>query len=244
MRCKTGWGPAESRNMTTIAPVPARIRLSLPTLILAVVAGVMTGVIVAALGPIMGMTLGYFWGGAITVALLTIALCPARALFDDLLVMGMIWIMLALQWMLAGSRVGFGAVTQCLVVVLAMQWSLLGSVRFVHWMGLPRTLARALVGLVMAGAITSPVWLGTLLHRMSSPWLVETLCNVHVLLVMNAKLPALDYWTQQPLAYKYLTNLGQDVAYAPAKTILWTLLVHGAAGLLGLVRRRESSTVN
>lgn len=92
--------------------------------------------------------------------------------------------------------------------------------------------AQTLVLLAWMAWMTWPVWLGPLWpHASAAPWLNRLLPFNPVAAIGGAMIDLGD-WTHQPIAYKYLVNLGQDVPYEPPTSAWPAIVAHGVAAIL------------
>ena len=94
----------------------------------------------------------------------------------------------------------------------------------------------------------SPVALAHAMLASGGETLVGILTQVHPLLAMNRILIEQGAWTNSDLAYRLLTPLGQDVAYALPESIWPCVLAHilltaaGCASAIWIGRRHRAST--
>ena len=86
--------------------------------------------------------------------------------------------------------------------------------------------------------LTCPIWLPA-----ATSARIDALLAVHPLFALNGVLKELGFWTHQPLAYRYLFTLGQDVPYSLPRSILPSAVLHlliwlAALGLSRVVGKR------
>jgi hypothetical protein len=176
-----------------------------------------------------GTTLGLFFGG---VLLVTIVLPPMILLRRG-------WLQQALIAAAVNDSVGLVWLASVLTPhVSLMQWLMcyltLASYSFALW-ALTRALASLRIPPVpaAAGAILAAVlWLGwpLWLARLGADRMVGWLTAPHPLLTINGVLSHLGIWSERPIAYGHLVNLGQDVAYRLPDGIGTAVFVHLIAG--------------
>lgn len=91
------------------------------------------------------------------------------------------------------------------------------------------------VVLVALAWLTWPIWASPTWRGGRSAGQVGRLVELHPGLVVNAQVGrSFGQWTEQSVAY-HLTDLNQDVAYLPPRTVWRSLLVHGGLGAVLLV---------
>jgi len=217
-----------------------------------------------------GPTLGLFFGGMVFACLLMPPLSLiGRALAHRLLIAAAVCDGIALVWIatLFNSPVTFVQLLLCYALLIGSCAALVGMTcaisrlaslphlaRREHTPGDPRCEHRGLNEVsddstadVVAAAIvvslgllwlTCPIWLPA-----STGTRIDGLLAVHPLFAINGVLNDLGLWTQQPLAYRYLFTLGQDVPYTLPRSILPCAGVHlllglAALGLAGVRGRR------
>ena len=176
-----------------------------------------------------GPTLGLFFGGLVVVTLLAgpMVLCE-RAFWRQALVASAVNDAVALAWLVALPRSGTSLwqFVQCYLVLASFTfalWGLAGALRAIRMSDVP---AAALTVTFAMLWLTWPVWLA----RALTPTLVDWLVPAHPPLALNAVLKHLGIWTEQAIAYRHLTNLGQDVPYQLPDGILATVFAHVIAG--------------
>lgn len=120
---------------------------------------------------------------------------------------------------------------RCCLVLAAYLWAVAGIASMLSLIRVPAPLASALA--IIAGFLwlTWPVWLSHALTQGLVSWLVP----IDPLMAVNAVLKHLGTWDHQPIAYRSLTVLNQDVAYHLPRSIMPAFLFHlllGASGIL------------
>jgi hypothetical protein len=100
--------------------------------------------------------------------------------------------------------------------------------------GLPESLAAAIVIVLALAWLAWPIWLSPALEGRQT--LVNWLVPAHPLLAINGQLSQLGIWTERPLMYRW-TVLNQDVSYEMPGNPVWCIAVHGLIGLMAFVSR-------
>lgn len=186
---------------------------------------------------VVGMTLGFFFGGIVVVALLVPTLCLAeRSLVHRLFIAGAVTDGVALLW-LAGLLGSISIKQWCLGYALLICWAfaLAGISHLLDRVIRNSLLASAIVVISALLWLSWPIWLS----HLDLPLLIST----HPLFALNGVITNFGVWTERPIAYQYLMRLNQDIPYdlprsiAPAAGI--HLLVGGIALLLGRVVGRS-----
>lgn len=86
------------------------------------------------------------------------------------------------------------------------------------------------------GWLTWPVWMSPYFHTPWGQWCVDHLLDYQPLFALSSLFPEMGDWSHAPIAYAYLTNLGQDVMYALPPGVGKGLVFHGVlAGMGGLI---------
>jgi hypothetical protein len=93
------------------------------------------------------------------------------------------------------------------------------------------TFASAIATILALAWLTWPVWLSPRLTGPSAATTVKYLTWMHPLFAVNGVLTNLGAWSHLPIAYRYLTTLGQDVPYALPTSIWPAALVHLVLGI-------------
>lgn len=180
-----------------------------------------------------GATLGLFFGGMAFAALLVPPLCLAEArLADRLLVAGAVNDGIATVWLVAVffSPVTFLQWLGCYLLLICWCGALAGLACSLN--RLLRSAIPAAAGAMAAAMLwlAAPVWLA----HADVQWYLPA----HPLLAINGVLKNLGIWSQHPIAYQYLLNLGQDVPYELPG--IWpAAMIHLAIGVAGLVLGRR-----
>ncbi len=186
-----------------------------------------------------GATLGLFLGGLGFTTLLT----PGFALTESswrlqLLAAVALATGTACAWLAAvlTANVTVEQWLGCSIVLLAYALALGSLARLLSRTGLDSLYAAVLAVFIGIAWLTSPVWLSHVFP--AHDWLVTWLVPPHPLFALNGILH-FPVWTERTLAYRYLTNLGQDVSFAVPPSILPCIATHGAIALLCLVVTRN-----
>jgi hypothetical protein len=206
-----------------------RFSLPLSALLLAVIA---TALCRAA----AGVSLGLFFGA---VAFATLLVPPLTGGEDKsrlrVLIPCAVTLGTAFVWLTAlGDRVLFTQWLACSLALLAYVLALCGLCSLLVALRVNNVIAAATLVVLGMLWLTWPVWLSHALLRPAGDALVAWLVPAHPLFAINAVLIQFDTWDRHPLAYSRLTVLNQDVFYSLPQGVLWTTLLHGAIGGIGL----------
>jgi len=224
----------------------------------------LAGLAAAAIGVVsyiaVGANLGLFVAGFFSAAIITPSLCSALSLVgsalrtigvtqpqtvrnadptytQNLLAALAIWLALSTTWSAAffTSPLSPNQFLQLDLLLLAFQLTLTAA------SGL---LPAPLVTLLAIAWLSWPIWLATFLRGVSPRtiyWLVQT----YPPLVTNGVLTWEPPWSERSLAYRWLTNLNQDVMYqlptSAWRAIVFMLLVAGGLMLVSYTVRRLRS---
>jgi hypothetical protein len=182
----------------------------------------------------VGATLGLYFGGIIIVTILLPPLVLMEQGFArQALIGGAITDAVAAIWLVACviSETTLLQWLRCYFILLAYAFALWGLVRALRATGLPAVVASGLGTIVAALWLSWPIWLARYLLRPGKDALVDWLIPGHPFFVLNGILSKqLGIWTEHPIAYNYLLNLGQDVPYRLPEGILAGVFVHLIAG--------------
>jgi hypothetical protein len=140
---------------------------------------------------------------------------------------------------------GVGMVLAAAALLVAAAFAAAGAARLLLRLRCPESVARCLTLTTLTAWLTWPVWLGVAWTDPAVAARLHPLVPYQPLLAVNGSFVPLGEWAHQPLAYKYLTNLGQDVFYAMPPTAWPAAAVHaafaaacfGIEGLLARVRK-------
>lgn len=191
-----------------------------------------------------GATLGLFFGGVLFAALLVPPLSLSeQKLRDRLAVAAGLCDGIAVVWLvavMASGQISLAQWLRCYVVLIAWCAALATVANLVASCGSGSghsTVVAAAITVTLALLwLTEPIWLGAVLsHFEDQSWLARS-AIVHPLFALNGVLKNLGIWTEQPVAYRYLFTLGQDVPYKLPPSIVPAAAVHllaAAAALLG-----------
>ncbi len=113
-----------------------------------------------------------------------------------------------------------------------------------------RAIAPVLVLIVWLAWMTWPVWMSQAFATPIGVWTIDHLFAHQPLMAISGAFPQMGDWSHTPIAYKYLTNLGQDVLYA-RPTSAWSAIVsHGVLAIallfleLGIGQRLKRAAIN
>ena len=176
-----------------------------------------------------GPTLGLFFGGLVTVALLAppIVLCErsmprqgliASAVNDGV---GIVWLVAAVA-----SQTTLSQWLRCYLVLAAFTFALWACARALRALRVPEIPAGALTITLAMLWLTWPIWLA----RALTSDMVDWLAPAHPALAINGVLAHLGVWSEHAIAYRHLMNLGQDVPYQLPTSILAAVFAHVIAG--------------
>lgn len=177
----------------------------------------------------LGTTLGLFFGGLVVVTLVlppmvllqrdwTAQVFVASAVNDAV---GMVWLLAALT-----PQVSLTQWLMCYLVLAAYSFALWAMVRMLRRARMSAIPAAALTVVVAMLWLTWPIWLARHGGARAADWLVPA----HPPLAINGAISHLGIWTERPIAYNHLLNLGQDVAYRLPDGVLAAVFVHLIAG--------------
>jgi hypothetical protein len=189
---------------------------------------------------VAGATLGLFFGGmAMAVLLLPPLTLVARSTLHRLLLASAVCDGIAIVWIasLFDWTVSFMQLLQCYVLLAAWCGSLAGLTCALAEPITPDrpdesttdVVPSAIVVLLGFIWLTCPIWLPA-----STGVRIDSIISFHPLFAINGVLTHLGLWTQQPIAYRYLFTLGQDVPYTLPTSILPSVTVHLVVGAIGL----------
>ncbi len=99
------------------------------------------------------------------------------------------------------------------------------------WMD--RSFVMSIILLLALVWMTFPIWAARLMPgHANDQWLI-VLLNIHPTIGLNAAYLSLGEWAHQRIAYRWLTNLGQDVSYLmPFGQALYSILFHSFLSIM------------
>jgi hypothetical protein len=211
----------------------------------------------------VGATLGLFFGGIVFAAILVPPLVLAEERIGErLLIAAAVCSGIAIVWgiMLIDSAITPRQFFCCYILLAAWCAALMGAAMLIAKVfcqfhlarrdytpggGGPRCVHRGLNGnAIVASAITIviaflwltwPIWLATHLSHSNSEFFISYFVPPHPLLAINGVLANLGVWSERPIAYAYLMNLGQDVPYTLPRSVWPCAAVHLLIGVIGAV---------
>jgi hypothetical protein len=220
----------------------------------------------------LGTKLGLFFGGIIFAALLVPPLVLAQErLVDRLMIAAAICDGIAIVWLIAlfDGTIKLRQFLSCYVLLAAWCAALLGATMLIagiasqfhlarrDYTSGPRCNHRGLNGSAIVAAaiatfialswLTSPIWFAAHLSHANSSFYISWFVPPHPLLAINGILANLGVWSEKPIAYAYLLNLGQDVPYTLPHSIWPCATVHlliGAAGMCIGSTLRSTNTID
>jgi hypothetical protein len=199
-----------------------------------------------------GATLGLFFGGIVFAALLTPPLVLTEERFvDQLLIATAICDGIAIVWLITCVE---GTITLrqflgCYILLAAWCCALMGTATLMAQIlcrfHLARRVHRGLNGIpIVASAftivvallwLTWPIWFATHLSHANSQFYISWFVPPHPLLAINGILANLGVWSERPIAYAYLMNLGQDVPYTLPRSVGPCVVVHFLVGIIAAI---------
>ena len=187
----------------------------------------------------VGATLGLFFGGIVFATLLVPTLCLAEdKILDRLIISAAVCAGIAVAWLASGSTT-LAQFLNCWAILIAWCFALIGASVFVLRIFKNPIVSSAIVVTIAMAWLSWPIWLGPHLPGKS----VAFLTAAHPLLSINGVLSNLGIWSERPLAYRYLINLGQDVPYNLPRNIFAMVVVHLLIGAVGIsLGRRGTAT--
>jgi hypothetical protein len=186
----------------------------------------------AAMVTASGVNLGMLFGAIALAAILIPPMSLVRAkLGHALLICAMVCDGLAIPWLIALWNAPVTLIQLLLCYVLMIGWC-------AALFGLTLAMARFFRDEITSSAIVvvlAMLWLSSLIWLPASTGApVDGLLAVHPLFALNGLLKELGIWTQQPIAYKYLFTLGQDVPYVLPATVWPCVALHSLIGMVGI----------
>lgn len=235
--------------MTGTQTKPAnRLRLAIPlhSAVLVLLSGfvALSAALVCYL--LLQVSLGTIFASIFIVSLISIALSTSTPTFVQATLLAVTVsissiapILLALVDRLATTAATFQLLLLCIVISLLL---LTGAQLLSRLLG--RAIAPAIVLLLWLLWLTYPVWMS---HAFATPigvWTIDHLFAHHPLMAISGAFAPMEDWSHAPIAYKYLTNLGQDVLYARPASAWRAIASHGvlaiAVSILQLRLQRRS----
>lgn len=174
---------------------------------------------------VAGSTLGLFFGGVVVVTLVLPPMVLQRHRWVDQALIasavndsvGVVWLLCVLtpqitltQWLM------------CYVMLAAYSFALWGLVNLLRGLRMPAVPAAAATILVAMLWLSWPIWMS----RLGADRAVGWLAPANPLFTLNGVLSHLGIWSERPIAYNHLMNLGQDVAYRLPDGILVGAFAH------------------
>ena len=193
-----------------------------------------------------GWTLGVFVGGLLLLTVLT----PPAVLANDggrarTTALAATFLPFAIVWMVMPWRTETHPSESlvCVLVLLSYGAAVGGLSVGLRGIRLSATVSAALAVVIALAWLTWPIWLSPTWNGEASAGWVDTLVSVHPGLAIN--LPHLGQWVEQSVAY-HLTDLNQNVPYAPPQSVWPCVVCHAMAGAVGfgfagVVRRRRGA---
>jgi hypothetical protein len=207
----------------------------------------------------VGATLGLFFGGIIFAALLVPPLVLAEErLVDRLLIAAAVCDGIAIVWLITIGTITLKQFLFCYILLAAWCAAMMGTATIISGIlcgfhlagreytpGTPRCNHRGLNGRAIVAAaivtvialmwITSPIWFASHLSHSNSDFYISWFAPPHPLLAINGILANLGIWSERPIAYAYLLNLGQDVPYTLPRSVWPCAGFHLLIGTLGAI---------
>lgn len=191
-----------------------------------------------------GATLGLYLGLLVAAVLLTPpAIAIEQNATDRLAALSATVLPLCITWFIASRRneMWLSEWAASSLVLISFAAALAGLSAALSVTGVGRPLAAAIVILLGLAWLTWPIWLSPTWDGEASTAWVNRFVALHPALAINY--PHLGQWVEQSIAY-HLTDLNQNVPYAPPHTVLACVLFHLVIGanLLALgtwIERRQ-----
>lgn len=109
------------------------------------------------------------------------------------------------------------------------------GVRLMARGGVHPAIPGAVVLVLSAAWMSLPVWMSPHFSEPWGEWVIDHLLAYQPLIALNGAFAPLGDWSHQPLAYTWLTSLGQDVPFAFPPNAWRCVAGHLAIGLLALL---------
>jgi len=256
MKCGTAMDSTTDRPTPPAlpdAPEPLIPRWVWPAVLPAITFGALAAVLsYRAAGP----SLGLFIGPVVLAAVLTPALAAAVAtLVQRVVLAGAYASATAAVWLYAAAT---GAITLgqwgvCVLVLFTFVLAIAGLVALLGRTRLPPSGSVALVTLVALAWLTWPIWLLPQFERTTpaadhptdgEPRMrhIESIANAlgaaNPFFAINTPVRHFQDWPHKDIAYRYLTDLGEDFAFTAFPNATWSILLHGLIGAGALAGAR------
>jgi hypothetical protein len=207
----------------------------IPTALVALIASsASTGLCLALCGASLQLFLaGFFFASLILPPMvLTHTSIKHRLLLAACVVdgIGVVWL-----FSIASPQIAFIQWLKCYVVLICYATCLAGFVMLLVRLRIAPIFASAITTILALAWLTWPVRLSPHLTGASAETTVKYLTWIHPLFAVNRVLANLGAWSHFPIAYRYLTTLGQDVPYTLPTSIWPATILHLAIGFLCLV---------
>ena len=127
---------------------------------------------------------------------------------------------------------GLATGLQSTALSLALAGAMVGVIGTLARLRVSVDTARGLAGAALMAWLTWPIWMAPhWTNPAAAPWL-DAMLPYQPLLAINAPAIALGPWSHQPIAYRYLLNLGQDVPYALPSSAWPAIFAHTVLAVL------------
>jgi uncharacterized membrane protein len=183
---------------------------------------------------VLHVSLGTVFSSVFMVGLISIAFGEsARTLLQAVILSIVLAIASTMPILLAlvDRPTTIGATFQLLLLCMVVGLFLLTFTQLLsHFLG--HAIAAAVVLIVWLAWMTWPVWMSQAFATPIGVWTIDHLFVHQPLMAISGAFPQMGDWSHTPFAYKYLTNLGQDVLYA-RPTSAWSAIVsHGVLAIV------------
>ncbi len=182
---------------------------------------------------LIDVTLGTVFASAFVAGLVSIAAGPtARNVREVALVSAAIAIGASAVLLLAISDQPSLAwpgvqLLSLLVMLSAMTISATGALSRL----IGEAVARAMMTIALLAWLAGPAWFSPWFGTPMGAWMIDHAFAYHPLMSLNGAYSALGDWSHSPIAYKHLTNLGQDVLFDLPPNVWKSAALHGAIAL-------------
>jgi hypothetical protein len=138
---------------------------------------------------------------------------------------GVIWLS-----SIASPQITFIQWLRCYVVLICYATTLAGVAMLLVRVRIAPIFASAVTTILALIWLTWPVWLSPHLTGSNANTTVKYLTWIHPLFAINGVLANLGTWSHLPIAYRYLTTLGQDIPYTLPTSVWPAALLHVVVG--------------
>ncbi len=183
---------------------------------------------------VLDISLGTVFAAVFVSVLVMIAITPIVTNWMGLLVVSFVIALASTMPVLLGfydqpTLINPGL--QLLAVCIAMNLLIAGLLRLlIKCLG--NASASAVLLVMVLAYLVWPVWLSPWFGTRGGAWMLNHAITAQPMIALNGAYEALGDWSHAPIAYKYLTNLGQDYLYAMPASAFWAIIWHASLGIL------------